>query len=426
MAGLRAAADLRAHGAEVVLLEARERPGGRVWSRTEGFADQQHAESGAEVVEGNHREVLALVAQAGLTLVPDLAGQDPARQLVDHGTRLASLAAVDAATSGAVTADLRRWERVLDQLADLVPEPDDPLAGPFAAELDRRTAAEVLADAALAPLARLVVGRCLRTAFMVPPDEVSLLHLAWRAAAHHGARSQRQAWRVAGGLQRLAEVLTTGLGERVHYQQAVTAVRDDGRQVTVDASGGTWVATGCVLALPPPALSRVAVEPALPGPVVDVGRGLGGKVSVQVARRLWLDQACDGSVVSDRPYGQLWETSTGMAGDHGVLTALVSSHDGAALLALPDAAARVQREMARVFPGLDGFARTTVAHDWGNDPWALGTRAAFAPGQLGAAWALLRQRHGRIVLAGEHTDGFAGTVEGALRSGARAARILTA
>lgn len=425
LAGLRAAGDLAAAGAEVVVCEARPRAGGRTWSRSDGFADGQHVELGAEFVDATHTEVLALVEQLGHRLVPATAGHDPARRLVDHGGRLASLAAVDAATDGTVSADLDRWDAVLHRLAELVPDPDDPLSSPFAGELDRRTVAEVLADEGLSPLARLLVGRELRTEFMVPPAELSLLHLAWMSARHVEAGRGREAWRLRGGLQQLADGLAGGLGERIHYGCPVHAVDQTAGGPEVTTGAGRIRARWCVLAVPAPVLARIDVAPVLPRPVVDIGWGRGGKAGVQVARRLWLDRGCDGSVVSDRPYGELWETSVGLPGDHGVLTALLSSHDGAALLALPDALARVRAEMARVFPGLAGFAGRSVIHDWDNDPWALGTYAAYAPGQLTASWPQLRRPHGRIVLAGEHTDGFAGFMEGALRSGGRAARTIT-
>jgi len=56
----------------------------------------------------------------------------------------------------------------------------------------------------------------------------------------------------------------------------------------------------------------------------------------------------------------------------------------------------------------------------------LGGIAAYAPGQLTAYWAAVRRRYGRLLLAGEHTDAYAGTMEGAARSGRRAAAAIDA
>ena len=66
----------------------------------------------------------------------------------------------------------------------------------------------------------------------------------------------------------------------------------------------------------------------------------------------------------------------------------------------------------------------TVVTDWTDDPWSLGCYAAFGPGQLSSSWPLLRRPHGRVLLAGEHTDAMAGYMEGALRSGRRVAAAI--
>ena len=108
----------------------------------------------------------------------------------------------------------------------------------------------------------------------------------------------------------------------------------------------------------------------------------------------------------------------------GVLTALMSSHDGAAMMVLPELADRVVGEMDRIFPGLAGLAGERVVTDWTNDTDSLGAYACFGPGQLVPAWPLMRRRYGCMVLAGEHTDEWSGYMEGALRSGARASRSI--
>ena len=114
LAGLRCATDLVAAGADVVVLEARARVGGRVWSHT--FSDGQVAERGAEFIDGNHREVLALAAHLGLPLTTRDAEPDPRATLVDAGGR-----AVPMHLHASVAADLGRWEAAIRGL-----DADDP------------------------------------------------------------------------------------------------------------------------------------------------------------------------------------------------------------------------------------------------------------------------------------------------------------
>jgi monoamine oxidase len=156
-----------------------------------------------------------------------------------------------------------------------------------------------------------------------------------------------------------------------------------------------------------------------------VGYGVGGKVSVQFSRRIWRDYGRNGLVFSDRAWGHLWETTDDQVGDAGVVTALLASHDGAAFLSLPEATDRIVAEIERIFPGARGLAGGRVTTDWTNDPHSLGTYACFGTRQWGAARAALDGRHGHLWLAGEHTEGFAGFMEGALRSGARIAAAIT-
>jgi monoamine oxidase len=157
-----------------------------------------------------------------------------------------------------------------------------------------------------------------------------------------------------------------------------------------------------------------------------VGYGVGGKISVQCSRRIWLDYSRNGTVLSDRAWGHLWETTDDQGGDTGVLTSLLSSHDGAAFASLPEAPDRVVQEIDRIFPGARGLAGERVHTDWTNDPYSLGAYACFGPGQWRAAQTALHAAHGRLWVAGEHADGFAGFMEGAVRSGARVAARITA
>ena len=98
----------------------------------------------------------------------------------------------------------------------------------------------------------------------------------------------------------------------------------------------------------------------------------------------------------------------------------------AALMSLPDIGDRVVAEIERIFPGSKGLALEQVITDWTDDEFALGAYVTFGLGQLLPAWPLLRRPHGRMLLAGEHTDEWCGYMEGALRSGARAARTILA
>lgn len=410
LAGLRAAVDLVDAGMDVVVLEARGRVGGRVHSHR--FANGQWCERGAEFVDAAHAEVLALADELGLTLTPSPSGDDDARRLVDLGGRTAPFALHDSLRD-----DLARWHEALAGVAALV-DPDDPSAGPHAARLDGLALSDLVHDLGLGLTARVVIGRDIRTEYMVGPDRVSQLMAGWMTSLHLTSGDGFEAYRIEGGNDRLATGLSERLGDRIRLGAAVSSIDADGT-VTL-ASGGRLRGGRVIVTLPLPVLGRV--WDAMPAALGRAGYGIGGKISVQVARRVWHDIGADGSVRTERAWGEIWETTDGQSGDMGVLTCLLSSDDGAALVSLPDASARVVREMDRIFPGVHGLAGETVVTDWTNDPWSLGAYVTFGPGELLPAWREMQRDHGALVLAGEHTDRFAGYMEGALRSGRRAAR----
>ena len=77
---------------------------------------------------------------------------------------------------------------------------------------------------------------------------------------------------------------------------------------------------------------------------------------------------------------------------------------------------------AQAFPDIASQTTKAVAHRWLDDPWAQGAFAAFAPGQMTALLPVIARPEGRVHFAGEHTSDFTGWMEGAFRSGERAAQ----
>ena len=401
LAGLRAATELVAAGADVVVLEARDRVGGRVFSHR--FADGQTCERGAEFIDGNHTEVISLAGDLGLELTERSPEVDARATLVDAGGR-----AVPMYLHASLDGDRQHWEAALATL-----RPTD--------EFEDGTLADLVASLGLSVMSRLVIGRDIRTEYMLPPEAISQRFAA--EVATRRAHAQRERHRVVGGNDQLAKGLAARLGDRVQLATPVRSIdAQAGRVALVD--GSTLHAAVVIAAVPLPVLSRVwsGIPPALG----SVGYGVGGKISVQFGRRIWLDYSRNATVLSDRSWGHLWETTDDQPGDQGVLSSLLSSYDGAGLVALPEAPDRLVQEIDRIFPGAEGLAGDRVVTDWTNDPYSLGAYSCFGPGQWAAAQAALYGPHDRLWLAGEHADGFAGFMEGALRSGARVAASITA
>jgi monoamine oxidase len=399
LAGLRCAEELVARGADVVVVEARPRVGGRVFSHR--FADGQTCERGAEFIDSNHAEVLALAARLGLRLSERSADLDPAATLLDAGGR-----AVPMSMHASLEPALASWDQAVAGLGDRQ-------------ECELGTLADLMHSLDLSVLARLVIGRQIRTEYMLPPEEVGQ-RVAGELARLQSA-GRRECHRVVGGNDQLATGLAERLGERVRLATVVQSIDADAGAITL-TTGEVLSAATIVAAVPLPVLSRLWSS--MPLELGSVGYGVGGKISVQFDRRIWRDYGRNGTVLTERAWGHLWETTDDQGGDRGVLTNLLSSHDGAAFAALPEAPDRLVAEIDRLFPGAKGLAGERVQTDWTNDSFSLGAYSCFGPGQMAAAAPLMRTAHGRLLLAGEHTDEFSGFMEGALRSGARVAAMV--
>jgi monoamine oxidase len=400
LAGLRCADVLLADGVDVVVLEARKRVGGRVFSHH--FSDGQTCERGAEFIDSNHDEVIALAARLGLTLSTRAADLDPAATLIDAGGR-----AVPMSMHASIQPDMARWLEAVAAVGD-----DEAHEWGNLADLMR--------SLDLSVLSRLAIGRHIRTEYMLPPEEVGQ-RFAGRLTRLQGS-GRPECHRVVGGNDQLASGLAARLGDVVRTGVAVQSIDADAGDIRL-MTGETMSAATIVAAVPLPVLSRI--WPAMPVELGAVGYGVGGKISVQFDRRIWRDYASNGEVLTERAWGHLWETTDDQPGDRGVLTNLLSSHDGAAFAALPEAPDRLVAEIDRLFPGAKGLAGKRVHTDWTNDPFSLGAYSCFGPGQLAAAMPLMHVAHGRVWLAGEHTDEFSGFMEGALRSGARVAATIS-
>jgi monoamine oxidase len=403
-AGLATAAALADGGVEPLVLEARERVGGRVHSRR--LPNGAVAELGAEFVERDQQAAVATAGRLGLELVPTGMAYGDREPRGGVG--------VDRAT---LHAELGRLQRLLAERSGTAGiEP--PEASPRG-----RSVAAVLAGLPLHPGAREAIAARLQVSAALPADE-----LAAAVLDHAGSTfSTRESVRVGGGNQRIAERLAARLPGAVHLGVPVEAVAWSDASVRVTAGGGVLDADACVLAVPASVTGRVRFQPPLPGWKAEAL----GRVVYGHAAKLFvpLRRVPPPSAVLSVP-DHFW-TWTARGDQAGAVQPLVSAFAGSApALARLEVAAGPATWLGRLRalrPDLDLEETGTVLSTWDDDPWvgaAYSTRGlAFDPGDAEP----LARPVGPLHFAGEHTAGpWAGLMEGALRSGARAAAELLA
>lgn len=419
LAGLAAASELRRAGFEVALFEARNRLGGRVLTLRTQFGSGQYAEAGGEFVHPLHRTLIGYVRQFGLALEPASASL-PARDLVYRRGKRARLSVVE---TDAVRASLARFDDRLGQLAKPLDPADPAVAG---ARLDGLSAAQLLDELRLEPTARWLVEHSLRNVFAVEPDDLSLLFLAQRRKLYGSLAARGGTMRIQGGAGRLVSALARGT--RTTGSRPVTRLELGATGVAVDGSEADY----CVLAIPVRTWGDITFSPDLPAPLRDAREGLqygvATKTMLQYGRRFWLRSHLSGSVLADLPFTASWEATQRQPGGSGILTAYSTGNAGFLYSGIePGTRVLVAAdELDDVFPGTRPLVVHNATAGWLNERYSRGTAVAYARGQVTKFWQALREPVGRLHFAGEHADDFAGSMEGALRSGLRAAAAIAA
>jgi len=423
LAGLTAAIRLVGYGLETTVLEARDRVGGR----THGIrvAPGTWADAGAAYFEGRHTALTALLDDAGLHAVPAAPAGDGRFALDATGeTRGGPFPPLRATALGTMF-DL------LDDLGRRV-RADAPWCGAGAAALDRVTASRWADEHLRHPDARLFFPLLVGQLTGAHPADVSALHLGFALRSgggplylgglEGGARGSH----VAGGAHRLCERLAASLGDRVRLRAPVRALHQDRNGVTVHSAAGSLRCDSVVVAVPPALADAIDHRPRLAAPRagVRVGPGRVVKVHLVYPRPVWRDQGlCGWSVSATGPLLSTMDES-GSTGGVGTLAGLVTGRRARRFRLLDGRRQReaVVAQVSRLFPGLPAPVGVHVT-DWVGDPWSRGSYAApFRPGHWLRAGPHLKAPHGRVHWAGSETStGFFGLMEGAIRSGHRAA-----
>ena len=438
LAGLTAAHDLRGAGWEVLVLEARDRVGGRVRTFHEPFTDEFHAEAGGESIDDNHTALRALVAKFGLRTEARRADRDTTATIFVHGRRRAAADYVSG-RGGKVYDDYNRYYAAVDKLGDGI-DPNRPDRARRAEQLDRRSLADFIGGLRLLPEARFIVERAETAAYATEPKNLSLLFVAQQSAVVRGVPATAvETMRIRGGNDGLPRAMASALGTVVHLGIEVRRIETHHDHVRVSTATGRFDGAHVVVALPPPPLRRIQFSPTLPitarRVIANLELGPAVKVATQYAERFWTSGGASGLIVTDQPFHIAWEATDSITPDRlvagpGILSTFTTGRDAIALSERADRSriAEVHREVARIYPEAVGIATTPTASAtkaWRNDRWTGGGYAFWRPGQFLDGWDALRRSYGRVHFAGEHTEALAGYMESAVRSGHRVAATIT-
>jgi putrescine oxidase len=433
-AGLMAARTLRAAGASVAVLEARDRTGGRTWSDT---VDGAFLEIGGQWVSPHQSELLALLAELGLRTYPRYRDGD-AVYLAPDGSRT-RYRGHSLPTGAKTVAEIDRLTTLLDELAAEIGA-DRPWESPRARELDTVSFRDWLRQQSADEEACDAVGLFIAGGMLTKPaHSFSALQAVYLAASAGSFTHLTDAdfildRRIVGGMQSVSQAMAAALGGDVHLGTPVRAIRRDAAGLTVVSDRVTVRAQHAIVAVPPPLYSRISFDPALPRRQHQLHQhlsmGLVIKVHAVYDTPFWRAEGLSGTCFGVGALVQEVYDNTNHADERGTLVGFVSDEQADRLLTL-DAGVRRRRILDSIAGFLGDQAREPAVYhesDWAGEEWTRGAYAAsFDLGGLSRYGSDLRTPVGRIHWAGADIAG-AGFqhVDGALRTGRAAAQAVLA
>jgi phytoene dehydrogenase-like protein len=380
LAGLAAADALRRAGADVVVLEARDRVGGRVWSAP--FAGGV-AELGAEFVFRGDEVLQATAARLGLSLY---------RKGTQYGDR---------EPRGGAPVTRASLEAAVARLGDAAPE---------------GTVLDALASLRLAPEVADAIAARVEVSSAYPAEDLSASVLAETGAGF----GRFDTFGIAGGNSKLAEALAAPLGPALLLGTPVERVAWDRRSVRIRGSGLELWADRAVVATPATVTAAIRFDPPLPA---RTARALAAVRYGQAAKlHVPLLAPAEPSAVLSVPARYWAYTQLGPDGSPAPFAAAFAGTPGALeRLRVWAGPATWVGAVRALRPELELDTNTPLLTTWQDDPWARGAYSAPSLSSPLDSKELARPV-GPLAFAGEHTAGdWHGLMEGALRSGLRAA-----
>ncbi|WP_339477515.1 MULTISPECIES: flavin monoamine oxidase family protein [unclassified Pseudomonas] len=413
LAGLTAAYELQNKGWAVTLLEAKPSLGGRSGMATSEWIGNEKTQP----VLNKYLSTFKL-------------STTPAPEFVRTPSYLIDgiyFTAADLATKQPATAEaLKRYEATLDDLARSIEDPQNPAATNTLHALDQISVSNWLDRLQLPVTARQLVNQEIRTRYD-EPSRLSLLYFAQQNRVYRGVSDRdRRASRLLGGSPVLAQAFVKQL-KTIKTNSPVSAISQDKDGVTVKVGAVGYRADYAVLAVPLRALNKIQLTPALDaqhqGAIKGTNYGWRDQIMLKFKNPVWDSKArMSGEIYSNAGLGMMW-IEPAMKGGANVVINL--SGDNARVMQAFGDKQMVDQVLIRLhafYPQARGAFTGYEIRRYSTDPSMGGAYLAFGPGQISKYWRLWEKPLQRVAFAGEHTDTlYPGTLEGALRSGQRAA-----
>ena len=437
LAGLAAARGLVAAGRSVVVLEGRDRVGGRTRNERVGDGPADVVELGGQWVGPTQHRLLELARELDVPTFPTYA---TGVSLFAGGGSVRRYRGPIPRINPAVLADVGQAMVRLNRMARTVP-PEAPWTAPNAAKWDAQTAATWMARNLATRGGRAILTLAIEAVWAADPTEPSLLHLlfyinsAGSIEALTETEGGAQQDRFVGGSQLLSLRMAAALGEeRVVLGAVVREIAQDADTVTVSAGDVVVRARHAIVAIPVPLTARIAWTPAMPHArdALTQRMAMGSVVKCMAIydEPFWRAEGLSGTATdADGPVKVMYD-NTPPSGRPGVLLGFFEGRAAQDAMRVSQDERREQmtRTLARLFGPRAARPERYIDQAWGQEELSRGCYGAYLPpgGWTGFGPAL-RAPVGRVHWAGAETATiWNGYMDGAVRSGDTAAAAVLA
>jgi monoamine oxidase len=434
LAGLVAAHELKRQGHQVVVLEAQDRVGGRIYT-LRSFAPGLYAEAGGMRIPRAHDLTLRYCERFGLPLRPFVMGNPQGLVYVGGERMTMEEANADPSRLPFAVEDHERgrtadqlWEQAIGELREMVDREGDAAWDHIVREYDQFSLYEFLrmrgfSDGAIEYYA------------VMNFVEADMHNAVVEILREDLGKAYVDMQEITGGMDLLPNAFFAELQREVRLGTEVFAIDQDPDSVTVHykTEAGRYRVRGDYAICTVPFSVLRSVEALKPfsrekqRAIRQLNYHASTKVLFQVRERVWEkdDGILGGATVTDLPIRRMNYPTPDPETERGCLLASYTWGQDALQWGAMDPETRLEEaldDVSRIHPRIRDVFEVGTSHAWYGDRWARGAFAMFAPEQQSELQADIVKPEGRVLFAGEHCSLYHAWIQGALESGIRAAR----
>ena len=428
LAGLTCAYELDQAGFNVLLIEARSRPGGRVNTYRETFSDNLYSEMGAEYVDSSDTHIHEYCKRFDLKVLPAkqydgvyVKGQSLSIEGLKSGRDLLPFkGASEGKLFGQEVQYIQKWIDLVEQKG---------MNSPEVQALDKISVEDILKEGGATKDIIDLYTYANATEETALPSKMSALHMVLSNTRTSNFSENTVEGRIFGGNDQLPKTLAKKIDTKIMYNRPLQRLEYDSNGITATVKENQRLvqiqAKKCVLAIPASILKNIDINPSFSmektNCINNQQYGHAMKIAMQYKKRFWDYKNSIGQrIFTDTPLRRVYHFSIDQPGPRGILLSFTSGEDAIKLGKLDN---NKRLDIAKstcsdMWPETSNYWEKGVVKYWNEDPWVKASYSFAGLGQKGFR-EILAEPEGPVFFAGEHTAIQRASMNGAIESGLR-------